>query len=596
MSHHPTSNGLNGFASLPTSATRVANGQTPPNWIPCAEQPVYARRKLKIICIGAGYSGLTLAHKIDHELKLGDFVELKIYEKNPEVGGTWFENTYPGVACDIPAHAYTFLFEPNPNWSHFYAPGPEIEEYIKRTTRKWKLDKDIQFNARVTETVWDDELGKWKVEVDQAGTIIHDQADILVNASGFLNKTSWPDIEGLSSFKGKLLHTSTWDNTYDWSNKRVAVIGNGSSGIQCVAAMQPKVAQLVNFVRSPTWVSVNFCADKTRNGGNFSYTEEEKTHFAQDTKAHFKYRRELEGSVNAFFYGMYRDHPMQLGLTQASRQQMEERMKGISDPEIVSKMLSHEFRPGCRRLTPGDGYLEAFSNDNATLTFDPIERITELGIKTLTGDEQQFDVIVCATGFDTSFIPSWKMIGRHGATLEERWKVNPEAFFAVQVDTMPNYFIFNGPNCPVSHGSLLTQVSWTCDYILRWAKKIAAEDIKSIDVKKEAVEDYNVYCQEFLKRMVWSDECRSWYKNGKSTGHVTGVYPGSVLHFKDCLENIGGEHFHIEYRSKNRFRFLGNGESVRDQHGAGDLAWYMDDMKAPMCEGAERPGVGCLIL
>ncbi|CAG8086286.1 unnamed protein product, partial [Penicillium nalgiovense] len=560
MSHHPTSNGLqNGFASLPTSATRVANGETPPNWIPCAEQPVYTRRKLRIVCIGAGYSGLTLAHKIDHELKLGDFVELKIYEKNPEVGGTWFENTYPGVACDIPAHAYTFLFEPNPNWSHFYAPGPEIEEYIKRTTRKWKLDKDIQFNTRVTETVWNDELGKWNVVIDQAGTIIHDEADILVNASGFLK-----------------------DNTYDWSNKRVAVIGNGSSGIQCVAAMQPKVAQLVNFVRNPTWISVNFCADKTQDGGNFSYTEEEKTHFAEDTKAHFRYRRELEGRVNAFFYGMYRDHPMQLGLTQASRQQMAERMKGISDPEIVSKMLSHEFRPGCRRLTPGDGYLEAFYNDNATLTFDPIERITELGIKTLTGDEQQFDVIVCATGFDTSFIPSWKMIGRHGATLEERWKLNPEAFFAVQVDTMPNYFIFNGPNCPVSHGSLLTQVSWTCDYILRWAKKIAAEDIKSIDVKKEAMDDYNVYCQEFLKRMVWSDECQSWYKNGKSSGHVTGVYPGSVLHFKDCLENIGGEHFHIEYRSKNRFRFLGNGESVRDQHGAGDLAWYMDDMKAPM--------------
>ncbi|KAJ6132066.1 hypothetical protein N7471_007281 [Penicillium samsonianum] len=577
MSHLLTSNGLqNGSASVPTCATRVANGETPPNWIPCAEQPAYARRKLKIICIGAGYSGLTLAHKIDHELKLGDFVELKIYEKNPEVGGTWFENTYPGVACDVPAHAYTFLFEPNPNWSHFYAPGPEIEEYIQRTTKKWNLDKDIQFNTRVTETVWNDELGKWKVEVDQAGTILHDEADILVNASGFLSKTNWPDIEGLSSFKGKLLHTSTWDNTYDWLNKRVAVIGNGSSGIQCVAAMQPKVAQLTNFVRNPTWVSVNFCADKTQDGGNFPYTEEEKAHFAEDTEAHFKYRRD----VNGFFYGMYRDHPMQLGLTEVSRQQMAERMKGISDPEILSKMLSLEFRPGCRRLSPGDGYLEAFSKDNATLTFDPIERITELGIKTVTGDEQQFDVIVCATGFDTSFIPSWKMIGCHGATLEERWKVNPEAFFAVQVDTMPNYFIFNGPNCPISHGSVLTQVSWTCDYILRWAKKISAEDIKSIDVKKEAMEDYNVYCQEFLKRMVWSDECRSWYKNGKSSGHVTGVYPGSVLHFKDCLENIGGEHFNIEYRSKNRFRFLGNGESVHDQHGAGDLAWYMDDMKA----------------
>lgn len=169
---------------------------------------------------------------------------------------------------------------------------------------------------------------------------------------------------------------------------------------------------------------------------------------------------------------------MQLGLTQACKQQMAERMKGISDPEILLKMLSHEFRPGCHRLTPGDGYLEAFSNDNATLTFDPIERITEQGIRTVAGDEQQFDVIVCATGFDTTFIPSWKMIGRHGATLEERWKGNPEAFFAVQVDTMPNYFIFNGPNCPISHGSVLTQISWTCDYILRWAKKISAEDIK----------------------------------------------------------------------------------------------------------------------
>ncbi|OQE07669.1 hypothetical protein PENVUL_c012G10383 [Penicillium vulpinum] len=572
MSQLLTSNGLQNGSSLPTSATRVANGETPSNWMPCADQPAYAQRKLRIICIGAGYSGLTLAHKIDHELKLGDFVELKIYEKNPEVGGTWFENTYPGVACDIPAHAYTFLFEPNPNWSHFYAPGPEIEEYIQRTTKKWKLDKDIQFNTRVTETVWNDELGKWKVEVNQDDTIMHDEADILVNASGFLNKTNWPNIEGLSSFKGKLLHTSAWDNTYDWSNKRVAVIGNGSSGIQCVAAMQPKVAQLVNFVRNPTWVSVNFCTEKTRDGSNFSYTEEEKKQFAEDTEAHF--------SVNGFFYGMYKGHPMQLGLTQVSQQQMAERMKGISDPEVVSKMLSHKFSPGCRRLSPGDGYLEAFAEDNATLTFDPIESITELGIKTVTGDEQQFDVIVCATGFDTSFIPSWKMVGRHGATLEERWKVNPEAFFAVQVDTMPNYFIFNGPNCPVSHGSVLTQVSWTCDYILRWAKKISGEDIKSIDVKKEAVEDYNVYCQEFLKRMVWSDTCQSWYKNGKSSGQVTGVYPGSVLHFKDCLQNMGGEHFNIEYRSKNRFHFLGNGESVHDQHGAGDLAWYMDDMKA----------------
>ncbi|KAF9888834.1 hypothetical protein FE257_008203 [Aspergillus nanangensis] len=544
-----------------TPANAVASGASPTNWEPCGDHPAYARRKLRIVCVGAGYSGLTLAHKIDHELKLGDVVDLAIYEKNPDVGGTWFENTYPGVACDIPSHAYTFLFEPNPSWSHFYSPGPEIEQYIQRTVKKWNLDKDIQFNSRVTQTIWDDETGKWRVQVDQDGVIKHDEADILVNASGFLNKTKWPGIEGLSDFQGKLVHTSSWDQSYDWSNKRVAVIGNGSSGIQCVAAMQPKVTQLVNFVRNPTWVSVNFCADKTLDGGNFAYTEKEKQQFAQDPDAHFAYRRELEAR--------------QLGLTKISKIQMAERMKGIPDPVVVSKMSDLDFRPGCRRLTPGDGYLEAFCNANATMSFDPIERITARGVKTIGGVEQEFDLIVCATGFDTSFIPGWKLVGRNGAVLDERWQNDPEAFFAVQVDTMPNYFVFNGPNCPISHGSVLTQVSWTCDYILRWARKIATEDIKSIDVKREAMDDYNVYAQEFLKRMVWSDSCRSWYKNGKRSGHVTGVYPGSILHFKDCLEKIGGEHFNIEYRSKNRFACLGNGESVHDQHGAGDLAWYM---------------------
>ena len=175
---------------------------------------------------------------------------------------------------------------------------------------------------------------------------------------------------------------------------------------------------------------------------------------------------------------MYRGHPAQQGLTAICKQQMAERMKGIQDPEVVSKMSNLDFLPGCRRLTPGDGYLEAFSKPNAKMTFDPIERITEEGIKTVGGEEQKFDMIVCATGFDTSFIPPWKLVGTNGATLEERWKINPEAFFAVQVDTMPNYFFTNGPNCPISHGSVLTQVSWTCDYILRWAKKIATEDIK----------------------------------------------------------------------------------------------------------------------
>lgn len=188
----------------------------------------------------------------------------------------------------------------------------------------------------------------------------------------------------------------------------------------------------------------------------------------------------LFNSVNGIFYGMIRDHPVQKFLEDLCIKEMETRMKDLPDPSIAQKIFP-SFKPGCRRLSPGDGYLEAFGHANASMCWDPI-RVTPKGIKTTTATgeekEEEFDMIVCATGFDTSFIPPFKFVGRDGAVLDERWAVNPEAFFAVQVDGMPNYFMFNGPNCPISHGSVLTQVSFTCDYIMRWARKIATEDIK----------------------------------------------------------------------------------------------------------------------
>lgn len=178
--------------------------------------------------------------------------------------------------------------------------------------------------------------------------------------------------------------------------------------------------------------------------------------------------------MNAFFFGMVTDHPFQQGLEAACKAQMTALMK--DHPEMAKKMIPG-FHPGCRRLTPGDGYLEAVQEKNCSVCWSPIQTITETGIRTSEGEEE-FDLIVCATGFDTSFIPPWNLVGLNGATLNERWKQDPDAFFAVQVDGMPNYFMFNGPNCPISHGSVLTQVSWTSDYILRWAKKIATQDIK----------------------------------------------------------------------------------------------------------------------
>jgi cation diffusion facilitator CzcD-associated flavoprotein CzcO len=261
-------------------------------------QYAFKARRLRVVCIGAGFSGLILAHKLKHEQPL-DFVDFTVYEKNSEVGGTWLENVYPGVGCDVPAHGYVFPFEPNPSWSKCYVGGPEIQQYIVNTVEKYGLKDKILFDTQLVKSIWNEELGKWSLELKQSdATIIHDEADILINASGILNKWKMPNIAGLDKFAGRLLHTAVWDKSYDWTGKKVAVIGNGSSGIQAVPALQPKVAKIVNYIRHPTWVSVNLCPDITKDGmgTNFEYSEKEKERFRDDPAGFLEYRKTVERS------------------------------------------------------------------------------------------------------------------------------------------------------------------------------------------------------------------------------------------------------------------------------------------------------------
>ncbi|KAH7490392.1 hypothetical protein FOMA001_g2358 [Fusarium oxysporum f. sp. matthiolae] len=248
------------------------------NWVPIQEGPSFQPRKLKVVCIGAGFAGLMLSYQHKHgDAPLENFMDLKIYGKNDDIGGTWLVNTYPGVACDVPAHIYTFPFEPNPSWSQFYASGPEIWTYIKKTSDKYKLHEPIILNSEVISSGWDDDTGKWRLEIQQAHSrdIVQEEADVVINATGFLSKWNWPTIVGLDKFKGKLVHTAAWDTSLDWSGKRVAIIGNGSSAVQVLPQMQPTAARVVNYARSPLWISGAFASEFTPEGKNFTYTDEE---------------------------------------------------------------------------------------------------------------------------------------------------------------------------------------------------------------------------------------------------------------------------------------------------------------------------------
>ncbi|EXJ86753.1 hypothetical protein A1O3_03707 [Capronia epimyces CBS 606.96] len=500
-----------------------------------------------------------------------DYCEHVIYEKNPEVGGTWYENQYPGVACDVPAHIYTFTWGPNPNWSHFYAEGPEIRQHIQNVAKEYDLTKNIVFNAQVLDATWLEEEGKWHVKVDVNGHVKEDKADVVINASGVLNNWRWPSIPGLKDFKGHLCHSAVWDHSYDYEDKKVAVIGNGSSAIQIVPKLQPVVKHMTTFIRSPTWISSNFAAQHaSAEGGNFEYSTEQKKEF-EDAEKLLAYRKKIEHDFNQLYRGLEYGTPEHEFFQEESRRIMTTRLNGSK--ELAEKLIP-TWSFGCRRLSPGDGYLEALQAPNVTPIFNAAARITEDGIVDSDGTEHKVDAIICATGFDVSFAKQWTVTGRHGKTLQEQWKDNPQSYFSVCAKDFPNLFFVLGPNSPVGNGSLIPQMEWAGAYAVKWVEKMAQEQIHSIDPKQEAVDDFNVYTQEYLKRTVYTSHCRSWYKNNKIDGPVTAMWAGSPMHFKDLMSTQRGEDFDIKYCSPNRFRFFGNGTTWRDATNA-DLSYYL---------------------
>lgn len=258
---------------------------------------------------------------------------------------------------------------------------------------------------------------------------------------------------------------------------------------------------------------------------------------------------------------------------------MKERLN--QNPDLINKLMPN-YQPWCRRLTPGDGYLEAIQEPNARLTDDPIKEITATSVITQSGDETEYDMIVAATGFVNTRVPPWKMVGRDGVTLEERFKVDTDGYMSVAAPGMPNYFSIGcGPNFTIANGPLLSAFGFITDYILQWAFKIAEEDIHSICVKDEIVEAFNIYIQQVLRRTAWNRECESWYKKGRKDEYRTGItaiYPGSMMHFKSMLEKIRPEDFNIKYRSANPFKFYGCGLTELDlSSDQPDLSYYLED-------------------
>lgn len=371
---------------------------------------------------------------------------------------------------------------------------------------KYDLARDVKCGHRVAHAEFHQDEGKWHLKLDSQSGTVEDTVDILVSAVGFLSKWRWPQIPGLQSFKGTKMHSAAWDSTFDPTSKKIAIIGNGSSAIQILPQIAERASHLTNFIRNPTYITPGLGSGIIAGQAQYFYTEEEKQKFRDNPEALKEYRKKIQAGSNRAFDMFVKDSEAQEAGRKATQKQMLEKLGG---DEELAKKLTPTYEVGCRRATPGPGYLEAFTRENVSLITESISSIDESGIFTSDGIHHDFDTIICATGFDVSHKPPFPLIGLKGLSLADAWSIEPTSYLSLCASNFPNFFTFSGPNAPVGHGSLMAGLSWSADYICQWIRKIAEEDILWVDVKEEVVDEFNTYADEIMQTLAWSGGCMS---------------------------------------------------------------------------------------
>ncbi|KAH6854618.1 hypothetical protein B0I37DRAFT_349914 [Chaetomium sp. MPI-CAGE-AT-0009] len=548
------------------------------------DAPIENLRPLRVVVVGAGFSGILAAIRIPERLRN---VELVVYEKNEGVGGVWWLNKYPGVACDIPSHSYQYSFAPNPNWSNLYAPGAEIQQYLQDVAERFGATRFIKTRHHVKHCEWDDVEKKWKIKVTNiaTGDTFEDAANVLITARGQLSDISWPDIPGLDKFQGKVMHSGDWDTSYDFRNKRIGIIGNGSSAIQIIPNLQKvEGAQLTCFMRSPTWISSAFgdeaMAELGLDPSNTAFSPEQRHELSTDPAALFKLRKVFETGGNLIHESTIRGTAMQQECQAALHQAMHAKLH--TRPDLLS-LLIPSFAPGCRRLTPGKGFLEALLEPNVNVVSDAITEITPSGITTTNTTTHPLDTLICATGYTVARAPPFPIHGRRSLPLSTRWHARPESYLSLAVDGFPNLFMLFGPNSAIGSGSLTSMLEASTAYAVRAVRKLQREDYASMEPLAGRVRDFVAYVDGYFAGTVYADACRSWYRRG---GKVVGLWPGSTLHALEALRAPRWEDWVYEsvggggggggdgVGGGNGLRWLGNGNSVTQV--SRDPSWYIN--------------------
>jgi cation diffusion facilitator CzcD-associated flavoprotein CzcO len=467
---------------------------------------------VRVAIIGTGFGGLGAAIAL---LRSGrrDFV---ILERAGSVGGTWRDNTYPGCACDVPSHLYSFSFAPNPAWSRSFSPQPEIRRYLEDVTDRYGLRRHIRFGAEVTEARWDTSAVRWRLSTSRGAL----SADVLVSAAGPLSAPALPDVSGLDTFPGEVFHSARWNHDYDLAGQRVAVVGTGASAIQVVPAIQPAVSQLTLFQRTPAWIMPR--RDHRISGPeHWLYRRVPVTQRLARTALHVS----REALVGAF---TRRPARMRAGQRLA---------RSVPDPDL-RRALTPDYVMGCKRILLSSDFYPALARPNVRLVTSGLAKVEGSTLIAQDGTAAEADVLILATGFHAIDMPlAARIYGRDGATLAQAWGDDMRALRGTSVAGFPNLCLIIGPNTGLGHNSMIHIIEAQAGYLTDFLATLDRLDAAALEARAGAQQRWCADIERRMGRTVWATGgCVSWYLN--AAGRNPTLWPGSIREFRRATRRV----------------------------------------------------------
>ncbi|WP_298444059.1 NAD(P)/FAD-dependent oxidoreductase [Gordonia sp. (in: high G+C Gram-positive bacteria)] len=479
-------------------------------------------RDVEIVIVGAGFSGLGAA------IKLGQngFDDYLVLDRGADFGGTWRDNVYPGAACDVPSHLYSYSFAQNPDWSRSYSHQPEIHRYLNGVADRYGISERTWFGTEVTRADWDEDTARWTIAIERDGEASTVTARQLIGAIGPLCEPNLPDIEGFDDFAGTIVHSARWDADADYAGKRIAVIGTGASAIQIVPRLGEIAGHLDVYQRTAPWI----------------VPRTERPYLPVENWA-FKHVPGLQNLIRGTIYTA--NESVAAGMTYAPKalKPVEALCKanifrGIRDPELRAR-VTPTFAVGCKRILKSNEWYPTLDRDNVDLVTSGIEKITADGIVTRDGESHPVDVIVVATGFHVTDSPMFDAIhGADGRSLAQVWAESGMAGYKGSfVHGFPNLMLLVGPGTGLGHTSMVYMIESQLNYLVDYLRQVRERGLTRVDVSAAAQERYNARLQQTLRHSVWENGgCSSWYKD--EHGNITTLWPGFTFVFRNATRRF----------------------------------------------------------